>query len=97
MTNISFVRRMVQPVNMKQNNEKGDVFFCWFCSFDIVRCTDLVYTLNISITYFQDRIRKILATNSATNRSKNSCNKIFNNLQKYQLIDELHVRDVKFT
>ena len=49
------------------------------------------------MAYFQDRIRKVLAANSAIDRSKNSCTKIFNNLQKLQIIDELHVRDVKFT
>ena len=49
------------------------------------------------MTYFQDRTRKVLATNSAIHRSKNLCTKIFNNLQKHQIIDELHARDVKFT
>ena len=48
------------------------------------------------MTYFQDRIRKVLATSSATDRSKNFCTKVFNNLQKHQIIDELHGRDVKF-
>ena len=77
--------------------QKEGRFFCWSCSFDIVRCTDLAYTLNTSMTYFQERIRKVFATNSVTDRSKNFCIKIFNNLQKHQIIDELHARDVKFT
>ena len=49
------------------------------------------------MTYFQDRIRKVLATNSAIDRSKNFCTKIFNNLQKHQIIYELHARDVTAT
>ena len=49
------------------------------------------------MTYFQDCIRKVLATNSATDRSRNFCTKTFNNLQKHQIIDELNARDVKFT
>ena len=77
--------------------QKGGSFFGWFCSFDIVRCTDLAYTLNTSMTYFRDCIRKVLATNSATDRSKNFCTKIFNNLQKHQIIEELKASDVKFT
>ena len=49
------------------------------------------------MTYFQDRITKVFVTNSAIDRSKNVCTKIFNNLQKHQTIDELHARDVTFT
>ena len=49
------------------------------------------------MTYFQDCIRKVLATNSATDRSRNFCTKTFNNLKKHQIIDELNARDVKFT
>ena len=41
--------------------QKGGRFFCWSCSFDIFRCTDLAYALSTSMTYFQDRIRKVLA------------------------------------
>ena len=48
------------------------------------------------MTYFQDSIRKVLATHSVVDKSKNFCTKIFNNLQKQQIIDELHARDVKF-
>ena len=80
----------------KAGQQKGGHFFCWSCSLDIVRCTDLAYTLNTSMTYFQDSIRKVLATHSVVDRSKNFCTKIFNNLQKQQIIDELHARDVKF-
>ena len=49
------------------------------------------------MTYFRDCIRKVLATNSSTDRSKNFSTKIFNNLQKHQITNALHARDVKFT
>ena len=49
------------------------------------------------MTYFQDCIRKVLATNSFTDRSKNFSTKIFNNIQKHQITNALHSRDVKFT
>ena len=48
------------------------------------------------MTYFQDRIRKVLATSSVSDRSKNFCTKVLNNLQKHEINDELRGRDVKF-
>ena len=60
-----FFKRDGPACQHEAGQQKGGHFFCWSCSFDIVRYTDLAYILNTSMTYFQDRIRKVLATNSA--------------------------------
>ena len=41
--------------------------------------------------------KKSISNKFSTGRSKNFCTKIFNKLQKHQIIDELHARDLKFT
>ena len=78
-------------------NQKGGSFFILICLhqkggsylmlyFYINRRIDLPYTLNTLMQYFQNCMKKVSTTNSATDRSKTFCIKIFENLQKHQII-----------
>ena len=76
--------------------QKGGHFFCWACPIKSYQSSDLISTLNAPHMSLQDRINKVKESVTSQNKLDNKRIKLYSNLDKSALIDELHQRKLKF-
>ena len=77
--------------------QKGGTFFCCSCSIQRNFSAKLRYTLQSNCLSLQERINKVTQTESTLQRIRRGDVKLFYNLKKDEIIDELHQRKVKFS
>ena len=76
--------------------QKGGDYFCWSCNLFAGRSDDLTYALNTEYTSLQDRISLLLKSSRSKAASRKRELKLYKNMQKPDIISELHDRGVAF-
>ena len=77
--------------------QKGGNFFCCSCSIQGNFSANFRYTLQSNCLSLQKRINKVTETEPTLQRIGRGDVRLFHKLKKYEIIDELHQRKVKFS
>ena len=76
--------------------QKGGHYFCCLCGIHCSRVNDYAHASYNKILSLKDRQTKVLQTSGSISRSKRGDIKVYNNLDKDAVAQELHERNVKF-
>ena len=77
--------------------QKGGNYFCWKCGINSERVGDYAHAAYHKTLTLQDRQQKVLQTTGSIERSQKGITKVYNDLDKADIVQELHERSVKFT
>ena len=76
--------------------QKGGTYPCWVCPINIERSSDVTYTFNLNIQSVKQRMEKVLESVASQSKIHHRATKLYNNLSKTEIMQELHERGVKF-
>ena len=76
--------------------QKGGNYFCWSCPMKSNQSQDIISTFNAPFLSLEDRITKVKQSVASQDKLDNQRMKLYSNLDKAQLINELHQRKIKF-
>lgn len=74
----------------------GGGYFCWCCPLTANRSNDPIYALNLRHITLDERCTNIMQSIHSQSATKGKNMKIYSNLQKDVIAEELHGRRVKF-
>lgn len=80
----------------EMGHQKGGNYYCFACPINSHCSSSMVYSYKLEHLSIQKRIDKIMVTTGSKERLSPSNLKLYNNLSKADIINELHQRDVKF-
>ena len=77
-------------------HQKGGNYFCWDCCIHADYCNDIPHTFYTSSKDINSRMGIVSATATSQTKLCKGNLKLYENLDKVDLIDELHQRGVSF-
>ena len=77
-------------------HQKGGNYFCWDCGIYAEHCNDIPYSYHMESKSIEESIDKIMETTTSQEKTTNGLMKLYSNIDKVDLIDELHQRNVTF-
>ena len=80
----------------ESGQQKNGDYFCWQCPLYAPLSPNIVYTLSLPHLSLTDRISKIKATESSKRKLQQNKLKLYKNLKKEEIVQELHERKVSF-
>ena len=78
-------------------HQKGGNFFCIACPIHANNVKSIASSFRKKVLSIQDRVEKVKSTTNSVSRLERKSLKLYDNLKKPDIIDELHQRKVKFT
>ena len=81
---------------LEAGQQKGGNYYCWVCPVEASRANDIAHVMNKDYYSMQDRINKIKLSVSSKDKLKSGTTKLYSNLDKIDIADELHQRKIKF-
>ena len=81
---------------LEAGQQKNERYPCWLCAVNFDLGNDLAYMYSLPYLSLEDRMQKILQSECSENRIKEGKTKLYKNLQKHEIIDELHQRGISF-
>ena len=82
---------------MEAGQQKNGKYPCWICPANFDRASNLSYVLGLLHQDLQDRMQHVMKTIPSKEKIKDGRSKLYSNLKKHEIIDELHQRDIKFS
>ena len=79
---------------IESGQQKGGNYFCWICGISHHRTTDFAHAAYRNNLSMDDRVKKVLKSEVSRRRSKEGFTKLYTNLSKNELIDELDDRGI---
>ena len=83
-------------VQFETGQQKGGLFFCWGCGVKATRTIDLTHVYNNPYISMQERNKIVLKTTGSQSRSRRKILKLYSNLDKVDIVQELHQREITF-
>ena len=81
---------------MEAGKQKNGRYPCWLCPANFDFGNDLVYILSTPHLNLKDCVQKIMTSITSQNKISNGKIKLYKNLPKHEIIDELHERGIPF-
>ena len=81
---------------LEAGQQKNGRYPCWLCPANFDLGNDLTYMYSLPHLSLEDRMQKILQSECSENRIKEGKTKLYKNLQKHEIIHELHQRGISF-
>ena len=76
--------------------QKGGHYFCWICGIVAYRTRDYAHAAYRKWLSFADRQEKVLRTENSRDKSRKGFVKLYSNLNKAEVLDELDEREVPY-
>ena len=75
--------------------QKGGNYVCVACPIHCNLIHDLVHSYSFQNMSLEDRINKIRSSTQSCDKLKKNCTKLYENLKRHEIEDELHQRKIK--
>ena len=82
---------------LEAGQQKNGTYPCWLCPANFNRAKDLKYMLSLPHLDLKDRTSQVLKTTCSREKLAAGRTKLYSNLKKCEIIDELHERGIKFS
>ena len=77
--------------------QKNGDYFCWQCPLFAPLSPSIVHAMSLPHLSLSDRISKVRSTQASVSKLKRNLVKLYSNLKKDEVVQELHERKVSFT
>ena len=82
---------------MEAGQQKNGKYPSWICPANFDSASNLSYVLGLPHQDLHDRMQHVMKTVSSKEKIREGRTKLYSNLRKHEIIDELHQRDIKFS
>ena len=81
----------------ESGQQKNGDYFCWQCPLFAPLSPSIVHAMSLPHLSLSDRISKVRSTQASVSKLKRNLLKLYSNLKKDEVVQELHERKVSFT
>ena len=87
-----YLKETIQPLNLKVGKKKNGDYFCWQCTLFAPSSPSIVHAMSLPHLSLSDRISKVRSTQASVSKFKKNLVKLYSNLKKDEVVQELHQR-----